>query len=144
VLACDLAVATDDAEFGTPEINLGLWPHVITAVIQRTLPRKVALELMLMARRLTAPQAERWGIVNQVVPRGELDVAVGELVEAIASKSPHVVRLGMRSFTGAVDLPFGRAVDHLKAMLAENLRAEDLAEGVAGFLEKRTPRWKGR
>jgi enoyl-CoA hydratase len=144
VLACDLAVAADDIEVGTPEINLGLWPHVITAVIQRTLPRKVALELMLTGRRLSAAEAERWGIVNRVVPRGQLDATVERFVEDIASKSPSVVRLGKRSFAGAEDLPFGRAVDHLKDMLAENLRAEDLVEGVAAFLEKREPRWRAR
>jgi enoyl-CoA hydratase/carnithine racemase len=144
LLACDLAVAADDVEVGTPEIDLGLWPHVITAVIQRRVPRTVALELMLTGRRMPAREAARWGLVNRVVPRGELDRTVDELVEAIAGKSPAVVRLGKRSFLGAEDLPWGRALDHLKEMLAQNLAAEDLAEGVAAFLEKRAPNWRGR
>lgn len=144
VLACDLAVAADDVELGTPEIDIGLWPHVITVVIQRALPRKVALDLMLTGRRMGAEEAARWGVFNRIVPRAELDDAVGELVDVVASKSAHVLRLGKRSFLGAEDLPFGRAVDHLKEALAENLRAEDLAEGVSAFLEKRPPRWGDR
>lgn len=144
LLACDLAVAADDVELGTPEIDIGLWPHVITVVIQRTLPRRVALDLMYTGRRMPAAEAERWGILNRVVPRAELDGAVEELVGVLASKSPHVLRLGKRSFLGAEDLPFGRAVDHLKEHLAENLKAEDLVEGVSAFLEKRPPGWKNR
>jgi enoyl-CoA hydratase/carnithine racemase len=144
MLACDLAVAADDVKVGMPEINLGLWPHVITAVVQRTVPRRLALELMLTGRRVEAEEALRWGLVNRVVPRADLDGAVDELVDAIASKSPAIVRLGKRSFLGAEDKPFGPALQHLKDMLAANLEEPDLAEGVSAFLEKRPPRWKGR
>jgi enoyl-CoA hydratase len=144
MLACDLAVAADDVEVGTPEIDLGLWPHVITAVIQRRVPRALALELMLTGRRMSADEAARWGLVNRVVPRAELEASVQELVDSISSKSPHVIRLGKRSFAGAEDKPWGRAIDHLKEKLAENLRAEDLIEGVSAFLQKRKPDWKNR
>jgi enoyl-CoA hydratase len=144
MLACDLVVAAEEAEVGTPEIDIGLWPHVITAVIQRTVPRKVALELMLTARRMPAEEALRWGIVNRVVPAAGLDDEVDELVRTIAGKSPAIVRLGKRSFIGAEDLPWGRAIDHLKGTLAENLEADDLVEGVSAFLEKRPPSWGSR
>ncbi|MDP9342602.1 MAG: enoyl-CoA hydratase-related protein [Actinomycetota bacterium] len=144
MLGCDLAVAADDIEVGMPEINLGLWPHVITAVVQRTVPRRIALELMLTGRRVGADEAFRWGMVNRVVPRAELDGVVAELVDALASKSPAILRLGKRSFTGAEDKAFGQALQHLKEMLAANLEEPDLAEGVSAFLQKRKPEWKGR
>jgi enoyl-CoA hydratase len=144
VLGCDVGVAAEGVELGTPEIDVGLWPHVITAVIQRSVPRKVALELMFTARRMSAEEALRWGIVNRVVPLADLDAEVERLAETIAAKSPAIVQLGKRSFMGAEDLPWGRAIEHLKAMLAENLEAEDLVEGVTAFLEKRRPDWKGR
>ena len=143
MLACDLVVAAEGAEIGTPEINIGLWPHVITAVIQRNLPRKVALELMLTGRRYPVADALRWGIVNRVVPAQDLDEAVEELTGELAGKSPAILRLGKRSFTGAQDLSFDEAIAFLGEMLARNLKEQDLAEGVAAFLEKRRPDWKG-
>lgn len=145
LLACDLAVAAEDVEFGTPEVNIGLWPHVITAVIRERIPRAVALEMMLTGRRLTAEEAARTGIVNRMVPRADLDAAVVELVEELAAKSPAVLRLGKRSFNGATDrVTFEDALAFLAERLEENLSLDDLAEGVAAFLEKREPRWKGR
>jgi enoyl-CoA hydratase/carnithine racemase len=144
MLGCDLAVAADDVEVGTPEIDIGLWPHVISVVILRTVPRRVALDLMMTGRRMAADEAAAFGLVSRVVPRSELDPEVDRLVDVLASKSPYVLRLGKRSFTGAEDLPFGRALEHLKEVLGENLGAEDLVEGVSAFLEKRAPGWRGR
>ena len=144
MLACDLVVATDDAEMGTPEINLGLWPFMITAVIQRAVPRKLALELMLTGRRLPAREAEHWGLVNRVVERSGLDGAVNELVTTLTSKSPLVAALGKRTFYRAEDMSFDESLDYLGGMLSVCLQSEDTLEGITAFLEKRAPVWKGR
>ncbi len=144
MLACDLAIAADDAEFGTPEINLGLWPYMISAVIQRNVPRKIALDMMLSGRRVTAEEAGRWGMVNRVVPRSDLDGAVESLVADLSSKSPLILALGKRSFYRSQDMSFDDALAYLHSMLTVNLESEDVAEGVSAFLQKRSPEWKGR
>ena len=144
MLACDLVVAADHAGMGTPEIDLGLWPFMITAVIQRDLPRKVALDLMLTGKRITATEGERWGFVNRVVPAADLDPAVDELVEQLASKSPLIASLGKRSFYRAEDMTFDASLDYLSGMLTVCLESEDTVEGVTAFLEKRPPEWKNR
>ncbi|MDP8955841.1 MAG: enoyl-CoA hydratase-related protein [Actinomycetota bacterium] len=144
MLACDLVVAADDAEFGTPEINLGLWPFMISAVIRRNLPRKIALEMMLTGRRFLAAEAGRWGIVNRAVPRAELDRAVDELTTELAGKSPLVLRLGKESFSRSEDMGLEESLAYLNAMLTVDLESEDVAEGVSAFLQKRRPEWKSR
>ncbi len=144
MLACDLVVAADDAQMGTPETNIGLWPFMITSVIQRDLPRKLALELMLTARRLSAAEAHTWGFVNRVVTRAELDPAVDELTAELLSKSPLISALGKRSFYRAEDMAFADALHYLSGMLTVCLESEDTVEGITAFLQKRAPEWKGR
>jgi enoyl-CoA hydratase len=144
MLAADVAVAVDDAKIGTPEIDVGLWPHIITAVIQRSVPRKIAFEMMLTGRRIEAGEAARWGIVNRAVAPAELDAAVDEYVQTLVAKSPAILALGKQSFYRAQDMAFPEALAFLNSMLTLNLQAEDVAEGVSAFLEKRAPEWKGR
>ena len=141
---CDLVVATEAAEFGMPEINMGLWPFIITAVVSRRLPRTKALELMMTGARISAGDALAWGIVNRVVPPSELDAAVDELCAALASKSPAIMRLGKDSFYAAQDMGFRQALDYLHGQLGICLETEDTVEGVTAFLQKREPQWKGR
>lgn len=144
MLGCDLVVAVEEAGLGTPEINIGLWPFMISAVIQRDLPRKLALELMLTGKRLSAAEGQRWGFVNRVVARSELDAATDKLVKELLSKSPLIVKLGKQSFYRAEDMSFREAIDYLAAMFTVCLESEDAVEGVTAFLQKRDPEWKGR
>jgi enoyl-CoA hydratase/carnithine racemase len=144
MLACDLVVAVEDAQLGMPEIDVGLWPFMITALVQRDLPRKVALDLMLTGRRIPAAEGLRWGFVNRVVARGELDEAVAEVTRSLTSKSPLVVGLGKSSFYRAEDMAFDEKLDYLAGMLTLCLESEDAVEGVTAFLQKRAPEWKGR
>jgi enoyl-CoA hydratase len=144
MLGCDLVVMADDVEVGTPEINLGLWPFMISAVIARNVPRKIALEMMLTGRRFSATEAERWGFANNVVPRAELDEATNDLARTLASKSPLTLRLGKESFYKAQDMDFEDALAYLQSMLTVTLESEDVVEGVSAFLQKRKPEWKGK
>jgi enoyl-CoA hydratase/carnithine racemase len=143
-LACDLVVASDRARFGAPEINVGLWPYMITVPLVRSMPPKKALELMLTGRVVTAEEAERIGFVTRVVPHDALDGAVDELAATLASKSPAVMKLGREAFYGVWDMAAADALAHLHAMLTLTNHTEDAAEGIGAFLEKRPPRWTGR
>lgn len=144
VLACDLAIASADAGFGTPEIDRGLFPMMLMALLQRHLGRKRTLELVLTGDRLTAQQALEWGLVNRVVPAAELDAATKALADKLGGKSQAILGLGRRAYFTAEDLPLAQAVEFLSSQLSLNVLTEDAAEGVTAFLEKRPPKWNDR
>jgi enoyl-CoA hydratase len=143
-LACDLIVASERASFGTPEINVGAFPFMIMALIYRNVGRKKATELLLLGERWSAQQALDAGIVNKVVPAGELDAAVGEWAAKLAGKSPVIMRLGKEAMRRQLDMPLDDALDYLRAQLTLAMSTEDIVEGVSAFFEKRQPQWKGR
>ena len=143
-LACDLIVASEQASFGTPEINVGTFPFMIMALIYRNIPRKKANELLLLGERWSAQEALAAGIVNRVVADGELDALVAEWAGKLASKSPVIMRLGKQAMRRQLDMPLDDALDYLRAQLTLALSTEDIVEGVSAFFEKREPQWKGR
>jgi enoyl-CoA hydratase len=143
-LCCDLIVAKERATFGTPEINVGVFPFMIMALIYRNVPRKKTNELLLLGERISAEQAREIGIVNRVVAEDEFDEAVDEWATKLAAKSPVAMRLGKDAMYRQLDMPFEDAVDFLRSQLSIALTTEDVQEGVKAFFEKREPNWTGR
>ena len=143
-LACDLVIASEKATFGTPEINVGVFPFMIAALIFRNVPRKKAAELLLLGERIDAREAERLGIVNRVVAPVEFDAAVADWAAKLAAKSPVLMRLGRDALYRQQDLAFEDALDFLRAQLTIAFSTEDIQEGVQAFFDKREPVWKGR
>jgi len=143
--ACDIVIAAEDCRLGTPEINVALFPYVIMATLIRfTSNRKRLLEMMLTGERVEAKEALELGLVNHVVPREQLDAKVDEIAQKIVKKSPATLRLGRRAFYTMRDMEYEKALEYLVSMLAINSEAEDLREGIAAFMEKREPEWKGK
>jgi len=143
-LACDLIVASEHATFGTPEINVGVFPFMIMALIYRNVPRKKTNELLLLGERIDAREAERIGIVNRVVAVDEFDAAVADWAGRLAAKSPVLMRMGKDAMFRAQDMALADALDFLRAQLTIAFSTEDIQEGVQAFFEKREPVWKGR
>jgi enoyl-CoA hydratase len=143
-LACDLVLASEHATFGTPEINVGVFPFMIMALIYRNVPRKKVNELLLLGERQSAEQALSLGIVNKVVPDAEFDTELADWAGKLAAKSPLIVRLGKEAMRRQLDMPLDDALDYLRAQLSLALSTEDVVEGVSAFFEKREPQWKGR
>jgi enoyl-CoA hydratase/carnithine racemase len=143
-LACDLIVASEDATFGTPEINVGAFPFMIMALIYRNVPRKKANEMLLLGERFSAQEALAAGIVNRVVAADEFETTVADWAGKLAGKSPVIMRLGKEAMRRQLDMPLDDALDYLRAQLSLALSTEDIVEGVTAFFEKRDPQWKGR
>ena len=142
-LACDLVVCSDDSVFAAPEIDVGLWPFMITVPLVRAMAPKKALELMLTGRPVAAVEGERLGFVTRVVPAGELDEAVAELAAVLAAKSPTAMKLGRDSFYAVRDMAAAEALAVLHPLLTVATATDDAKEGTAAFREKRSPRWAG-
>jgi len=140
-VASDITICVDDARLGTPEIDVGLWPMMITVPLLRAMPAKAVLELMMTGRILTPEEALRLGAVSRVVTRSELDVAVDEVVGVLASKSAAVMRLGREAFNTVAGLNLDSTFEYLQAALTAVAVTDDSREGVAAFIEKRPPVW---
>jgi enoyl-CoA hydratase/carnithine racemase len=143
-LACDLIIAKQGARFGTPEINVGVFPFMIMALIYRNVPRKKCSELLLLGEQISAEEAERIGIVNRVVAPDQFEQAVGEWSEKLAGKSPVLMKLGKDAIYRSQDMALADALDFLRSQLTVAFSTEDIQEGVKAFFEKREPEWKGR
>jgi enoyl-CoA hydratase/carnithine racemase len=143
--ACDLLLAVESAQFGTPEINVGVWPMMISAVLARNLPRKVVLEMMLLGERWSALQMKDAGLVNWVATDlDELDRLTAAMAAALARKSPAILRLGRDAFYRSEDMALDDALAYLHAQLTLVTLSEDTKEGIRAFFEKREPDFKGR
>ena len=143
-LACDLIVAREGVRFGTPELDVGVFPFMIMALIYRNVGRKKTNELLLLGEQIDAREAERIGFVNKVVPAPEFDAAVADWATRLARRSPLLMRMGKDAMYRQQDMAFEQALDYLRAQLALAFSTEDIREGVAAFFERREPRWSGR
>jgi enoyl-CoA hydratase/carnithine racemase len=143
-LACDLIVAKEGVRFGTPEINVGIFPFMIMALIYRNVGRKKTNELLLLGEQIDAREAERIGIVNKVVPAGEFDAVVHDWATRLAAKSPLLMRLGKEAMHRQQDLALTDAIEYLHGRFTLALSTDDIQEGVQAFFEKREPVWTGQ
>jgi enoyl-CoA hydratase len=142
VLGCDIVLAAESAAFGLPEVDLGLWPFMVSALLGRHVSPKRAMEMMLSARRVPAGEAVEMGLISRVVP--DLVAETDQLAAALAAKPPIAVRLGKKAFFAAMDSSLEAGLEAMQAQLSLLNTTEDAAEGVGAFLQKRTPAWRGR
>lgn len=143
VASCDLAVAGEGSRFATPGVNIGLFCSTPMVALSRNIGRKQAMEMLLLGEMLPAAQARDYGLVNRVVADAEVLTAALGMAEVVASKSPHVLRIGKEAFYAQADMPLREAYDYAAAVMAQNMMARDAEEGIGAFLEKREPRWRG-
>lgn len=143
VATCDLAVADEGAMFATPGVNIGLFCSTPMVALSRNLPRKRAMEMLLLGEMIGAGQAAEYGLVNRVVPAGRAREEALDLARIIASKSTITVGIGKKAFYEQIEMPLGEAYDYAAKVMVENMLKADAAEGIGAFLEKRPPVWKG-
>lgn len=142
---CDMIVASEKAQFGQPEINVGAIPSMATVLLPRLVGRKKAFELILTGEVIDAAEAKRIGLVNHVVPPEKLEEKIMDLASNLKEKSPVVTKLTRMALYQSIDLDFKKAVDTVTGLYLNSLiKTEDAVEGLNAFLEKRKPQWKGK
>jgi enoyl-CoA hydratase/carnithine racemase len=142
--SCDLVVASEAAKFCTPGVDIGLFCTTPGVALARAVPRKSAMEMLLLGEMVPAAEAHRMGLVNRVVPRGTVLAEALALAQRVAARSAVALRLGKRGFNAQAALPLAEAYAAAGTIMVENLLAEDAAEGIGAFLAKRTPEWRHR
>ena len=140
-LSCDFVYCSSSARFATPEINVGLWPFMITVPLLRCLPMRVVLEMMMTGRVVDANELLQWGAVNNVMPDEDLSSVVRECMDKLCDKAPSAMRLGKKSFYESMDATTSDALDELHARLGVLAETQDAEEGIAAFREKRLPQF---
>ncbi|MDQ1333248.1 MAG: Enoyl-CoA hydratase/isomerase family protein [Thermodesulfobacteriota bacterium] len=144
MLSCDIVIARNDAYFQTPEVNVGIFPMMVGALLYRNLPRKKAVDMVLTGRKISAPEAERMGMITRAVKPDELESEIQITLKALTSKSPIGTRIGKEAFRVMSDMPFEPAVDYLCEALGRVISTQDAMEGMTAFLQKRPPKFTGR
>lgn len=143
VATCDLAVAEEAAKFATPGVNIGLFCSTPMVALSRNMPRKRAMEMLLLGEMIGAREAADFGLVNRVVGPSLARAEALALARIIASKSPMTVAIGKKAFYEQVEMPLGEAYEYAARVMVENMLKADAVEGIGAFLEKRRPAWKG-
>lgn len=145
VMACDIIVASENARFGVPEINVGVFPPVALVLLPKLVGRVKALELVLTGDTVNAEEAKRLGLVNRVVPADKLREEVNKVIAKLREKSPIVLKLTRMALYRALDVEFRKALESVTDIYKGQLmKTEDAIEGLRAFLEKIKPVWKGR
>jgi enoyl-CoA hydratase/carnithine racemase len=143
VASCDLAVAAEGSRFATPGVNIGLFCSTPMVALTRAVAPKHALHLLLTGEMIDTDAAFRIGLINEIVPAGELAARVDALARSLAEKSPKTLAIGKAAFQSQAEMPLSAAYAFTRDVMADNLQTADAKEGISAFLEKRRPTWTG-
>lgn len=143
VASCDLAIAADGAKFATPGVNIGLFCSTPMVALSRAVSRKTAMQMLLTGHPIDSAEAVRTGLINRAVPLADLDGAVTDLAQTIASKSSYTLRVGKEAFYRQMEMGLDEAYAYASEVMTINMLAGDAAEGIDAFLGKRAPVWRG-
>tara|TARA_B100001105_G_scaffold232805_1_gene206291 strand:+ start:2173 stop:2955 length:783 start_codon:yes stop_codon:yes gene_type:complete len=142
VAACDLAYADTETQFATPGVNIGLFCHTPLVPVSRTISRKHSMQMLLLGELISASDARRFGLINDVFNSEELHEQVMNIAKTISSKSSYVLKLGKETFYKQLNMDLEEAYEYATERMIKNLQAEDAKEGIDAFLNKRDPKWK--